>query len=264
MRIAMGISYAGTAYQGWQSQPSGITVQDTLERALQSFMAVPDEAAVRTMCAGRTDAGVHALNQVIHFDTRVERDSFSWVRGTNRFLPSDIAVQWCQTVPDSFHSRNSAIGRRYVYIVLESPVRPSVESQRVGWSWRPLSGDAMREAAALLEGEHDFSAFRSSECQALTPVKHLRRILIEQRGAYWRFEFEANAFLHHMVRNLMGCLIAVGTGSQAPQWVEKVLAGKKREFAAPTFAADGLYFAGPQYDPKWGLPQEVAALSWLP
>ena len=260
MRIALGISYVGNGYHGWQSQPSGQTVQDRLEAALAAFATVP----LPTVCAGRTDAGVHGLMQVVHFDTDLQRDAFSWVRGTNRFLPADIAVQWARPVPDAFHARASAIGRRYAYLLLESPVRPSVEAGRVGWSFRPLDGDAMRQAAARLLGEHDFSSFRASACQALSPVKHLRRLDIARRGAYWRFEFEASAFLHHMIRNIMGCLVAVGQGQQAPAWIDSVLAARDRDAAAPTFAPDGLYFLGPRYDPCWGLPERSAAYDWLP
>lgn len=260
MRVALGVSYRGTAYQGWQSQPGGHTVQDRLEQALQSFLAAP----VRVMCAGRTDAGVHALNQVVHLDCDAEREPFSWVRGTNRFLPDDIAVQWCQAVDDSFHARNSALGRRYVYVLRESPVRPALEAGLVGWSFRRLDGEAMRIASQHLIGEHDFSAFRSAECQAASPVKILRRIHIEQRGAYWRFEFDASAFLHHMVRNIMGCLVAVGSGTRDAAWLDGVLRSGDRSLAAPTFAAGGLYFVGPYYDPALALPAVTAAMDWLP
>jgi tRNA pseudouridine38-40 synthase len=260
MRVALGVSYRGTGYQGWQSQPGGNTVQDRLEQALQSFLAVP----VRVMCAGRTDAGVHALNQVVHLDCEADREPFSWVRGTNRFLPDDIAVQWCQPVDEHFHARNSALGRRYVYVLRESPVRPALEAGLVGWSFRRLDGVAMRAAAQRLIGEHDFSAFRSAECQAASPVKILRRIHIEQRGAYWRFEFDASAFLHHMVRNIMGCLVAVGSGTRDADWLDGVLRSRDRSLAAPTFAAGGLYFAGPYYDPALALPATTAAMDWLP
>lgn len=260
MRVALGVSYRGTAYQGWQSQPGGNTVQDRLEQALARFLDGP----VRVMCAGRTDAGVHALNQVVHLDTEAAREPFSWVRGTNRFLPDDIAVQWCRVVDDDFHARNSALGRRYVYVMRESPVRPAVESGLVGWSFRPLDGEAMRRAAQLLIGEHDFSAFRSAECQAASPVKTLRRIHLERSGAYWRFEFEASAFLHHMVRNILGCLVAVGAGSRDAAWLAEVLAARDRSLAAPTFPADGLYFSGPYYDPALALPETTAAMDWLP
>lgn len=252
-RVVMGVSYAGTAYQGWQRQPSGQAVQNYLEDALKRFIGCDD--GVNTVCAGRTDAGVHAMNQVVHFDTSVERDMSSWVRATNRYLPPDIAVQWCRFVDGTFHVRRSAIGRRYVYIVVSSAVRPSLARYRVGWSWASLDLERMQEAASYLLGVHDFSAFRSSECQALTPIKHLRRLDIKQFGQYWRFEFEADAFLHHMIRNLMGELIAVGTGRQAPERTKQVLEGKNREIAAPTYAADGLYFLGPLYEKRWGMPQ---------
>jgi tRNA pseudouridine38-40 synthase len=259
VRLALGVAYRGASYQGWQSQPGGQTVQDTLEAALSAFAAQP----VTTLCAGRTDAGVHALNQVVHIDTPVEREPFSWVRGTNRFLPADIAVQWCVPVGETFHARNSARGRRYVYLALESPVRPALEAGHVGWTFRPLDGQAMRAAAKHLIGEHDFSSFRSSQCQSPTPVKTLHTIGIERRGAYWRFDFDGTAFLHHMVRNIMGCLVAVGQGLHAPGWMAEVLAAKRRDAAAPTFAPDGLYFAGPYYDPAHGLPQRTPTFDWL-
>ena len=260
MRIALGLSYLGTPYQGWQSQASGQTVQDRLERALAQFTTTP----VSTLCAGRTDAGVHGLMQVVHFDTALAREPHSWVRGTNRFLPRDIAVQWAQAVPDEFHARASARARRYAYVLLESPVRPSVDAGRVGWVYRPLDEAAMRAAAQHLVGEHDFSSFRASACQALTPVKDLRRIEIRRRGAYWRFDFEANAFLHHMIRNIMGSLLQVGQGFQAPDWMAEVLAARDRDAAAPTFSPDGLYFLGPVYEPHWDLPDRTPAFDGLP
>lgn len=260
MRLALGVSYRGNAYHGWQSQPDGCTVQDVLERALSQFADVP----IQTLCAGRTDTGVHGLNQVVHLDASVERDAFSWIRGTNRYLPPDVAVQWCQPVGPDFHARNSALGRQYAYILLESPVRSAIEMGAVGWSFRPLEGNAMREAAGHLLGEHDFTSFRSSECQAASPVKQMRRIGITRHGAYWRFEFEASAFLHHMVRNLMGCLVAVGSGRRSPDWLREVIAARSRDAAAPTFAPDGLYFLGPQYEPRHGLPTRTPAWDWLP
>jgi tRNA pseudouridine38-40 synthase len=260
MRWALGVSYHGQAYDGWQSQPSGRTVQDQLEGALARFAAQP----VSTVCAGRTDAGVHGLMQVVHFDTLLQREAYSWVRGTNAFLPPDIAVQWAQPVPDSFHSRASALARRYAFVLLESPVRPSVESGRAGWVFRPLDQAAMEQAAARLLGEHDFTSFRASGCQARSPVKTMRRIAITRRGAYWRFDFEANAFLHHMIRNIMGCLLLVGQGQHQPQWIDTVLAARDRDAAAPTFPPDGLYFLGPVYEDHWGLPDRTAAYDWLP
>jgi tRNA pseudouridine38-40 synthase len=260
MRLALGISYNGQAYEGWQSQPSGRTVQDRLEHALTQFAAQP----VTTVCAGRTDAGVHGLMQVVHFDTALQREEFSWVRGTNRFLPPDIAVQWARPVPDAFHSRACATARRYAYVVLESPVRPSVDAGRVGWVFRPLDETAMREAASQLMGRHDFTSFRASACQAKSPVKTMSRVEISRRGAYWRFEFQADAFLHHMIRNIMGCLLQVGQGHQQPQWMSQVLAARDRDAAAPTFSPDGLYFLGPVYGPEWNLPSRTAAYDWLP
>ena len=260
MRLALGVSYNGQAYQGWQSQLSGRTVQDKLELALGKFTG----QRVSTLCAGRTDAGVHGLMQVVHFDTPLERLSASWVRGTNAFLPRDMAVEWAQVMPQEFHCRASALSRRYAYIVVESPVRPSLDAGRVGWSFRPLDLQAMQMASLHLLGEHDFTSFRASACQALTPVKTLHRIEISQRGAYWRFEFEANAFLHHMIRNIMGCLIVVGHHKYPPEWVHDVLMAKDRNAAAPTYSPNGLYFLGPRYASHWGLPDRTPAFDGLP
>jgi tRNA pseudouridine38-40 synthase len=260
VRLALGICYRGHGYNGWQSQPGGRTVQDHLESALSLFAAAP----VRAMCAGRTDAGVHGLNQVVHIDPPVHRELASWVRGTNRFLPPDIAVQWCHEVGDDFHARYSAQGRRYAYLLLESAVRPSLEHGTAGWVFRPLDAESMRAAAHVLIGEQDFSAFRSSECQAATPVKLMRAIHIHRLGAYWRFDFDGSAFLHHMVRNIMGCLVAIGSGQRPREWMQEVLDSRSRETAAPTFPADGLYFVGPYYDPCFALPSHTPAMDWLP
>ena len=259
-RLALGVAYRGGAYHGWQSQVDGCTVQDVLEQALHRFAAQP----LRTLCAGRTDAGVHALNQVVHFDTGLQRDTHSWVRGVNAFLPRDVAVQWCRSVSPDFHARYAARRRRYVYVLLQSAVRPALEQGLVGWVYRPLDGEALRAGAERLLGEHDFSSFRAAACQALSPVKTLHRLQVSQRGAYWAFDFEGSAFLHHMVRNIMGCLLAVGTGQRAPAWISEVLQARSRDAAAPTFSADGLYFLGPTYDTVFGLPTEVPALQWLP
>lgn len=253
MRVVLGLSYNGQNYQGWQSQPSGLTVQDQLEAALARFTAQP----VSTLCAGRTDAGVHALMQVVHFDTDCQRTPYAWVRGTNAHLPRDIAVQWAVGTSTDFHCRASASSRRYAYVLLESPIRPSVEAGRVGWSFRALDYAAMRQAADLLLGEHDFSSFRAAQCQARSPVKQMLAIGLNQRGAYWRFEFEANAFLHHMIRNIMGCLVQIGQGNKAPEWMAEVLAARDRRSAAPTFSPDGLYFLGPRYPARWGMPDRT-------
>ena len=283
MRIALGVSYNGQRYNGWQSQTSGNTVQDHLEAALGRFATRP----VPTVCAGRTDAGVHGIMPVAHFVTDLSRTPYSWVRGTNTFLPADIAVQWAQPVGDDFHARFCATRRRYAYVLLQSPVRPSVEAGRVGWVFHELDGAAMQAAAVELLGEHDFSSFRASACQAKSPIKTLHRLDISRRAApagdalsrlhglgrpgdppmetcYWHFEFEGSAFLHHMVRNIMGCLIAIGQGKQPVDWMQTVLAARSRDAAAPTFSPDGLYFLGPVYDPAWGLPTRAAAFDWLP
>jgi tRNA pseudouridine38-40 synthase len=260
VRLALGISYNGRAYEGWQSQASGRTVQDQLETALGKFAG----HRVTTLCAGRTDAGVHAVMQVVHFDTLIERPLHSWVRGTNTFLPRNIAVQWAHQVPAEFHCRASAQSRRYRYILLESPVRPSLDEGQVGWVFKPLQMSPMLEAAQVLIGEHDFSSFRAAACQALSPVKDLRHIDITRQGAYWRFEFEANAFLHHMIRNIMGCLISIGQGKHPPGWMGDILAARSRTIAAPTFSPDGLYFLGPTYEAHWGLPDSSPTYDgWL-
>jgi len=265
MRLALSLSYLGQAYEGWQSQASGKTVQDHLEKALAEFTG----HRVSTLCAGRTDSGVHGLRQVVHFDTPVVRDLNAWVRGTNAYLPTDIAVQWAHAVPSSFHARASALARRYTYLLLESPVRPSLEAGRVGWVYRPMHLQALQQAAVHLLGEHDFSAFRAASCQALSPVKTIHRIDVQRIGrqdgsAYWRLDFEANAFLHHMIRNLMGCFVAIGQGLKPPEWMQEVLQARSRQEAAPTFSPDGLYFAGPVYAAEWGLPEQTPSYDWLP
>ena len=191
MRLAMGLSYNGRAYEGWQSQLSGRTVQDRFEDALQKFTQI----SISTHCAGRTDTGVHGLMQVVHFDTELTRDMYSWLRGTNSFLPDDIAVQWVREVPDAFHCRGSAIARRYAYVLLESAVRPSVEAGRVGWVYRPLDLQKMKEAAQHLIGEHDFTSFRASSCQALSPVKNMTRIQKDRNAAAPTFSPDGLYFL---------------------------------------------------------------------
>ena len=260
MRVALGLSYNGQSYQGWQSQTSGLTVQDKLEAALSQFA----DQRISTLCAGRTDAGVHALMQVAHFETDRTREPQAWIRGTNALLPRDIAVHWALPVSKDFHCRACATSRRYAYVLLESPIRPSIELGRVGWSFRPLDETAIREAAGYLIGEHDFSSFRASQCQALSPIKTIQSIEITRRGAYWRIEFEANAFLHHMIRNIMGCLMVVGQGKKPPSWITEVLAARDRRAAAPTFSPDGLYFLGPRYDAHWGIPERTAGYDALP
>ena len=217
---------------------------------------------VETQCAGRTDAGVHALGQVVHFDTEARRPLTAWVRGVNTLLPRTIAVTWAREVDDGFHARYRARGRAYVYLLLNRPERPGLHHSYLGWHHHPLELEPMREAAAHLLGTHDFSAFRAAECQARSPVKELRRLEIERQGEVLVFEFAADAFLHHMVRNIVGCLVKVGNGSRPPDWVRQVLEGRDRERAAPTFPANGLYLTGVEYDAAWGLPS--AGTSALP
>mgnify|MGYP001191854613 CR=1 FL=1 len=262
MKIAMGVSYLGSAFHGWQSQPNVANVQDTLEQALSRFVAL--DQPIGTLCAGRTDTGVHALHQVVHFESPVHRDEFSWIRGTNTYLPPTVAVHWAREVNDDFHARNLARRRRYSYVLLESAVRPSLEHGRVGWTFHTLDPQAMQQAANYLLGEHDFTSFRAAECQANSPIKTLYHVGISRQGAYWRFDFEGNAFLHHMIRNIMGCLVWVGQGKHPAPWMLDVLQAQNRDAAAPTFMADGLYFLGPQYDAHWNLPQRTPAFSWLP
>ncbi|KAF0165146.1 MAG: tRNA pseudouridine38-40 synthase [Rhodocyclaceae bacterium] len=249
MRIVLGLEYEGSDFCGWQSQAGGGAVQNVLESAL----SIVADAPTRVVCAGRTDAGVHALAQVVHFDTEAVRPDSAWVRGVNAHLPDSVAVRWAQPVSGEFHARFSARGRRYRYLLLNRAERPGLMARRVGWFHRPLDADAMGAAAGLLLGEHDFSAFRSIECQAKSPVKTLRRADVTRHGDLLVFEFEASAFLHHMVRNLVGTLAYVGKGAYSPEWVGELLAGGDRARAAPTFEACGLYFAGVDYDPVWQL-----------
>lgn len=255
VRTALGIEYDGSAFCGWQTQPERCAVQDKLESALSQIAG----EAISVVCAGRTDAGVHALGQVVHFDAAADRPLTAWVRGANALLPSALAVTWAKPVREDFHARYSALERHYRYLLLNRTVRPAADRAKVGWFHQPLALEPMREAARLLVGEHDFSAFRSSECQARSPVRDLRRLDIERRGDYIILDFRANAFLHHMVRNIVGCLVYVGKGKHSPKWIEEVLAGRDRARAAPTFDAAGLYLAGVVYDPAWGLPEDVHA-----
>lgn len=249
MRIVLGLEYDGSEFCGWQSQAGGGSVQDALEAAL----SVVADAPTRVVCAGRTDAGVHALEQVAHFDTEAIRPDTAWVRGVNAHLPASVAVRWAQPVAHDFHARFSALGRRYRYMLLNRPERPGLMARRVGWFHRPLDHGAMAAAAELLLGEHDFSAFRSVQCQAKSPRKIMRRVEIARYDDLLIFDFEANAFLHHMIRNLVGALVYVGKGAHPPAWLGEILDGRDRARSAPTFEASGLYFAGVDYDPVWQL-----------
>jgi len=251
MRIALGLEYDGRGFCGWQSQASGCGIQDALERALAKVQGRP----VRVVAAGRTDTGVHALGQVVHFDAAAERPLTAWVRGTNVDLPAGVAVLWAAVVDERFHARYSASGRAYTYVLLNRASRPGLASGRVGWFHRPLDVERMIAAARPLLGTHDFSAFRAAECQADSPVKMLRRLDIERHGELIVFQLAANAFLHRMVRNLIGSLVYVGKRRYPPEWIEELLAARDRTRAAPTFAPDGLYLSAVEYDGAWSLPQ---------
>ena len=250
VRLALGIEYDGSGFAGWQSQSHGNTVQDVLEKAITAIGG----HSVRVVCAGRTDAGVHALAQVVHFDTEAVRPDTAWVRGVNAHLPPQVAVCWAKEVDTEFHARFSARARAYRYMLLNRPVRPALLNGRVGWFHSPLDIERMQTAAACLIGEHDFSAFRAAECQAKSPVKHLYRADVSAQAGCIVFDFRANAFLHHMIRNLVGSLVYIGKGKHPPAWLEELLAGRDRKLAAPTFDAAGLYFDGAEYDPGWQLP----------
>jgi tRNA pseudouridine38-40 synthase len=204
--------------------------------------------------AGRTDRGVHARAQVVHFDTQARRPESAWVRGVNAALPDSVAVLWSREVPEQFHARYSAISRTYRYELLNRPVRPGLGAGRVGWFHLPLDVPSMRAAAALLVGEHDFSAFRSAECQAKTPVRTLHALEVESRGERIDFVLRANAFLHHMVRNIVGTLVYVGKGKHPPPWAGELLRSRNRALAAPTFGPEGLYLEKIEYEARWGLP----------
>lgn len=250
-RIALGLQYDGRDWQGWQSQPHGRTVQDTLEAALAKF----SDAPMRVSCAGRTDAGVHALGQVVHLDTCAVRQSNGWVRGVNALLPASIAVTWSAEVDGAFDARFSAMKRTYHYLLLAQPVRSPHWVGRAGWTHADLDVQSMQGGARSLIGTHDFSAFRSAECQAKSPVKTLAIAEVATRGRFVVFTFSANAFLQHMVRNLVGCLVAVGRGKHDVDWVAEVLNGRDRSASAATFMPDGLYLARVDYPAFFALPQ---------
>ena len=261
-RIALGVQYDGRAWHGWQSQPHRRTVQDALEAALSQFAGQRSEQAehrfadqsTRVACAGRTDAGVHALGQVVHFDTGATRTMQGWVRGVNALLPESIAVTWSAAVDDAFDARFRAVARTYRYLLLVQAQRSPHWVGRTGWTHTPLDVDAMRSAARALVGTHDFSAFRSAECQAKSPIKTISIADVECSGAFVCFTLKASAFVHHMVRNIVGALVAIGRGRHHPWWIAELLEGRDRTLAAPTFMPDGLYLAKVDYPAEIVLP----------
>jgi tRNA pseudouridine38-40 synthase len=259
-RIALGIEYDGSRFLGWQTQPGSGTVQDALEGALSGIADAP----VGVTCAGRTDRGVHARAQVVHFDTDAERPDSAWVRGVNAMLPEAIAVLWSQRVSSDFHARYAARSRTYRYVLINRPVRPALAARYAGWHHAPLEIEPMREAAAQLIGEHDFSAFRAAECQAKSPVRTLHEILIERDGERIDFTLRANAWLQHMVRNIVGMLVYVGKGKHPPQWSKQLLEARERARAAPTFGPEGLYLEAVEYEPRWQIPVAAVGTTALP
>ena len=250
MRIALGLEYDGAAFCGWQTQPGGCGVQDHLEKALASLANAP----VQVTAAGRTDTGVHASAQVVHFESEAHRDPSSWVRGTNSHLHGSARVLWATEVAADFHARYSARSRTYRYLLLDAPVAPAILRGRVGWYHQPLDERVMQAGAEALLGEHDFTSFRDAQCQAKSPVRHVLEARVERCRGLVVFTFRANAFLHHMVRNVVGSRVYVGAGKQSTAWLGELMAARDRRLAAPTFAPDGLYLSGVEYDPAFGLP----------
>ncbi len=259
MRIVLVLEYDGSHYCGWQSQPEGCSIQDELETALTRIA----QEKIRVITAGRTDTGVHALFQVVHFDTQAKRPASAWVRGVNALLPNNIAVLWAAETSDQFHARYSAIERRYLYILLNQSVRPAIHYAKVGWYHQPLELEEMQTAARYLIGQHDFSSFRAAECQAKSPIRTITHMSIARHGNFFVFDLRANAFLQHMVRNIIGCLVYVGKQKYPSEWMQELLNSCNRTYAAPTFSAAGLYLAGVKYDTCWPM-LEIAATPILP
>lgn len=261
-RIALGVTYDGSSFCGWQSQADGVGVQDALESAIAQIAG----HVVRIHAAGRTDTGVHALGQVVHFDTDAERPISAWIRGVNAFLPPSVRVTWAQAVSPEFHARFSAVSRSYQYLLYNAPVASAIMHQKSGWFHLPLDVSVMQAASQFLLGEHDFSAFRASECQAKSPIKIMHEVKVERQGAYLKFSFTSNAFLQHQVRNMVGALIYVGKGALKPQDMQNLLQQKDRTLSPPTFSASGLYLTSVGYEEKWGLPSDkinADIMDWL-
>jgi tRNA pseudouridine38-40 synthase len=254
MRIALGIEYNGFNYKGWQIQPQQRTVQGDLEQALSQ---VSNEPITAMQVAGRTDAGVHAIEQIVHFDTSASRNERAWVFGANRFLTQqDVSVLWAKPVSDEFHARFSAIRRRYRYVIFSRDIRPTFLSDLVSWDRRQLSLEPMQQACQYLIGEHDFNAYRTVACQAHSPVKHVYSLEISEKNNVYYLDIEANAFLHHMVRNIAGVLLSIGAGEKTPLWAKQVLDSRDRSKGDVTAPPYGLYLTKVSYDPKFALPDK--------
>jgi tRNA pseudouridine38-40 synthase len=250
-RIALGVEYDGSRYCGWQMQSHGTrTVQHEIEKAL----SIVADHAVRVVCAGRTDTGVHATGQVVHFDTHAERQPKAWIMGVNTHLPDDVCVHWARPVTDDFSARFSATMRSYRYVIQQRAARPALYSHRVTWVHNDLNTRAMREAAQALLGENDFSSFRSSACQSEHAMRFMQSIDVAAEGAFVYIDIQANAFLHHMVRNIVGSLLKVGSGDRSVAWIAELLVLKDRTRAGPTAPAQGLYLVAVQYPDEYDLP----------
>jgi tRNA pseudouridine38-40 synthase len=259
MRIAIGIEYDGSPYHGWQTQPDQSGVQDYVERAISEVA----QHTIDLTAAGRTDSGVHALMQVAHFDTQTSRPLDAWVRGVNRSLPGTIRILWAHEVNESFNARHSAFSRHYQFVLLNRRVASAASFQKVSWFHVPLNLLAMQQAISHFLGEHDFSAFRAAECQAASPVRTMTKAQVSQHGDYFLFEFSANGFLHHQVRNMVGALVYVGKGSLHAEHIQNLLQQKDRKLAPPTFSGEGLYLTGVGYSDEWNLPSTITNLSLL-
>jgi tRNA pseudouridine38-40 synthase len=259
MRIAIGVEYEGTHYHGWQNQHELPTIQMRLEQALSKVA----NHKITATCAGRTDAGVHAVGQVVHFDTDALRNEQAWVWGTSRYLPNAIRVRWARHVPDNFHARYSATARRYQYVIYNHPQPPVWQRQGVAWYYLPLDESRMRQAAEYLLGEHDFSSFRGADCQSKTPKRNLMRLSVIRQGNYLLLDVKANSFLHHMVRNIAGVLLMVGSGKKTPQWAQEVLQARQRTAAGITAAPQGLYLMEVEYPKIYSFPQLSSDFLWF-
>lgn len=251
MKIALGIEYDGSRYYGWQRQQNVASVQQTLEEALSKIANAPCEV----FCAGRTDAGVHGTGQVVHFETDAQRPLQSWCFGTNTHLPSDIAVKWAAAVSDDFHARFSATARRYRYIIFNHKLRSALLPFGVSHYYHPLDADKMQQAGQFLLGENDFSAFRAAQCQSHTPWRNVHHLQVSRQGDYVIVDIQANAFVHHMVRNIVGSLMEVGQGRQPVEWIKWLLEQRDRTLAAPTAKAEGLYLVDVSYPEHFALPK---------
>ena len=252
MRIALGIEYDGQEFCGWQSQKGDLpTVQAVLEAGLSTVA----NSSVKVICAGRTDTGVHACGQVVHFDTEVDRDERAWILGANANISKAISVVWAKPVSEKFHARFSAVRRRYRYVIANRLVRPTFAAGRVSWEYRPLDEQRMQQATNHLLGEHDFNSYRTAACQAHSPVRTIHRLEVTRKEDLVIIDIEANAFLHHMVRNIAGVLMAIGAGEQAVDWSRDVLGARDRTMGGVTAPPHGLYFMGVEYPPEFGIPQ---------